>query len=174
MVGFGKDGRGVIITNLDSTTHGAMAANTVNLVGTPLVLTEDFRMLRLEVFAGQSSVTAGQGLNQIFGIADGNLSQSVIENAIEVGTPTGPEAGQMGNAEVGLRPVYLLGGCEVRADQTSTVFRGDDGGLRMIWKKRWTFSRPTAWQFFVYNNGAAMTTGAITKFVMKAFGVWVE
>ncbi len=38
---------------------------------------------------------------------------------------------------------------------------------------RWTFSRTKSWNFFVYNLGAAITTGATVIIKAKSFGVWV-
>ncbi len=89
-MGFGKDGKGVIIREGRAQAIGALAAATGFLIATKLATLERFRMLKSEVFASIIGLTGGEGTGLVFGLADGDLTLAEIEEAIELGGPLGP------------------------------------------------------------------------------------
>ena len=70
-MGFGKDGKGVIIRESRAQVLGALAVGTLIFIGTKLGTLERYRMIKLEVFAAITGLTAGEGDVLLFGISDG-------------------------------------------------------------------------------------------------------
>ena len=169
-MGFGKDGKGVIITEARSQALGTLAAATALIIGTNLATLERFRMLRGEVFASIIGVTSGELNGLVFGIADGDLTLAEIEEAIENGGPLGPN--DTVQDAIAMRLVKFIGMTD-RETGTELVFHNHEGGHRMVTKPCWTFARTKSWNWFVYNMGVVPTTGAIVLFRSKSFGVWV-
>ncbi len=169
-MGFGKDGKGVIIRESRVQALGALGINTGILIGTKLATLERFRMLRSEVFATMTGLTTGEGTGLLFGLADGQFTLVEIEAAIEADGPLGPN--DTITEDIADRPVWFSGAVD-RETGTEAVFENDEGGHMMVLKPRWTFARTKSWNFFVYNLGAAMTTGSQVQFRGKQFGVWV-
>lgn len=169
-MGFGKDGKGVIIRESRSQTLAALDAEGGVLVGTKLVTLERFRMLKLEVYAVIKNLTTGEGTGLLFGLADGDYTIAEIEAAIETDGPLGPN--DTVAAELAMRPIWWMGAVD-RETGTEAIFENEQGGHRMVFNPRWTFSRTKSWNFFVYNLGAQLTTGSSVIIRAKSFGVWV-
>ncbi len=170
-MGFGKDGKGVIIRESRTQAIGAMS-QVVLLIGTKLVTLERFRMLKTELFATITGLTAGEGIGLYLGIADGDFTAAEIEAAIESNGPLGPN--EAIEEELAERFMTMLGALSVPDQaQSEATFRNENNGGMMTANPRWTFSRTKSWNFFLYNIGAAVTTGASINIRAKSFGVWV-
>ncbi len=169
-MGFGKDGKGVIIRESRTQALGNLGLNTGIIIGTKLVTLERFRMLRTEIWATVTTLTTGEGTGLIFGLADGQFSLAEIEAAIEADGPFGPNDTII--EDIADRPVWFSGMVD-RETGVDAAFENDNGGHMMVLKPRWTFARTKSWNFFVYNLAPAITTGASVNFRSKSFGVWV-
>lgn len=169
-MGFGKDGKGSIVREFRTQALGALASNAGILIGTKLGLLERFRVLKYELWAALTGLTSGEGTGLIIGIADGDFTLVEIEGALESNGPLGPNDTVIAAAVE--RFVILLGAVD-RETGTEAIFENNTGGHMMEKNLRWTFSRTKSWNLFVYNLGAALTTGATVDIRGKAFGVWV-
>ncbi len=170
-MGFGKNGTGVIIREDTSFALGTIA-NKAAVQGTALAIVEDFRMLKSEVFAVVTGLTANEGEGLLIGIANGELSAAEVGEAINAGGPL--NRNDAVRTERSLRFCNLFGA--IQLDNTTNIegrFRGEYGSPMMIIKPRWTFSDPEGWHFFVYNQGLALTTGATLRLNATNYGVWV-
>ncbi len=170
-MGFGKDGKGVIIRETRAHSVGALA-QVVTLLDTKLATLERFRMLKNETVATIVGVTAGEGVGLYLGLADGDFTAAEIEAAIESNGPLGPNAAP--EEELAERFMMWLGAADFVEDAaTEALFLNEKGGYLMTSIPRWTFSRTKSWNFFLYNIGVALTTGATLNLRSKSFGVWV-
>ncbi len=169
-MGFGKDGKGIIIREQRSQALGALASGAGILLGTATAILERFRVLRSETFATISSLTSGEGTGLLIGIADGDFTIQEIEGAIEANGPLGPN--DKDTADKADRLVLLLGAVD-RETGTEAIFENEMGGHILVAKPRWTFARTKGWNYFVYNLGDTITTGATVRICTKQFGVWV-
>ncbi len=169
-MGFGKDGKGVIIKESRTQALGALANSAGILIGTKLATLERFRMLKTEVMASIVSLTSGEGSGLWMGLADGDLSLAEIEAAIESNGPLGPnDSVQEAIAD---RFIMILGAGDIEV-ATEYLFHNHNGGHLMTATPRWTFARTKSWNWFVYNQGTVLTTGATVNIKVKDFGVWV-
>ncbi len=169
-MGFGKDGKGVIIRESRSQVLGTIAAESALIIGTKLATLERFRMLRCEVQATIVNLTSGEGTGMLLVLADGQFTQTEVEATIEADGPLGPNDDVTEN--IADRPVWTFGAVD-RETGTEALFENDMGGHTMVVKPRWTFARTKSWNFLVYNLGAAPTTGSSVIIRVKSFGVWV-
>ncbi len=171
-MGFGKDGKGAILHENRTETVATLAANTAKIVGTNLATTEDFRMLKTEVMATLTGVTSSEMINLWVGLAEGSLSLAEIEENFETEGPLSSHD-PVGDA-IGLRPVWFLGRSDPKIGYTEVAFVGEGGSPLLVAKPRWTFGETTSWNWFIYNAGAAPTTGAVFRVRAKDFGVWLH
>ncbi len=169
-MGFGKDGKGVIIRESRSQTLAALAAETGVIIGTKLATLERFRMLRTEIYAAVTNLTSGEGTGLLFVLADGDFTLAEVEAAIEADGPLGPNDTIL--EDIADRPVWFAGAVD-RETGTEALFENENGGHMMVLKPRWTFARTKSWNFIVYNLGTILTTGSSVIFRAKHFGVWV-
>ncbi len=171
-MGFGKDGSGAIIKERTSVALATLAQNVaIKNDGAPVVLEDDFRILKSEVYAQVGGLAANEGTRLFLGIADDELTVAEIAEAINLSGPV--DRNDNVNTERAERPVWLISAIDGAAAQTEHRFRGRDGGPMIEWKKRWTFSNPEGWIFFVWNEGAALTTGSTVRLVATHYGVWL-
>ncbi len=169
-MGFGKDGKGVIIRESKAQALGALAAGVPILIGAQLAILERFRIISLELTAVITGLTAGEGDGLLLGIADGNYDIAQIEAAIEANGPLGPN--EKIEEELSERYTKILGTVDHEVG-TEAVFRNKQGGYIIEETIRWTFARSKSWDYFVYNQGATLTTGATASIRAKVYGVWV-
>ncbi len=171
-MGFGKDGKGAIIREARSVALGTLAASTGLIIGTKLATTKDFRMLKSEIFA---SIVGGSSNElrslQLFLVA-GQYTLAEFEASLETEGPLDPN--NTAAEEIALRPSWHAGSTldEVIADEA--VFRNVTGGGLMTIMPRWTFLEGKSWNWIVYNNGEAPTTGATLRIKAKNYGVWIR
>ncbi len=168
-MGFGKDGKGVIITESRVQNLGALANEAGILVGTNLATLERYRMIKNELYAAMTGLTSGEGTGLLIGIVDGDYSLAELEAAIESDGPLGPN--DRIAEELSERFYKFLGAVD-RETGTEALFENDNGGHKMSHTIRWTFARTKSWNFFVYNMGSALTGGTV-NIRSKSFGVWV-
>ncbi len=178
-MGFGKDGTGVIIREVQ-TIALATLANQTAIKFSSNTLTEDFRMLKSEIAAGINTMDdaeVAQGL--LLGICNGELSVTEISECI---LADGPEdRNDRAGYEAATRWVKVLSQAEIQAVPEAAVkgtyemiFRGENGGPLIVSKDRWTYSNPEGWDFFIFNNtGSALVTGSTARLYAQHFGVWV-
>ncbi len=171
-MGFGKDGKGVIISESREQTLGTLAANTGLIIGTKLAIVTRFRMLKSEVTLNLVATTSGEAGGLQLYLADGDLTLVEFEAAIEQQGPLG--ANDIASAEKALRPTWIVGGMFDRsASVDGTPFHGINGGPLMEAKPRWTFGIGKSWNWIIFNHGLALTTGSTAKVKAKNYGVWV-
>ncbi len=171
IMGFGKDGKGVIFRENLSIGIGTLAAFAALKIGTAPAILERFRIIKAEIIATVTGVTSGELNGLYLGLADGTLTLAEIEASIEANGPLGPN--ETAEAEVSMRPVWWFGATHHNETLTEVTFENETGGPIMEKVLRWTFSRTQAWDWFVYNMGTAPTTGATLSLRSKLFGVWV-
>ncbi len=169
-MGFGKDGKGVIIRESRSQALSGLSNGAGIIIGTKLATLERFRMLKIEVYCNVNALTSTEGTGLLLGLADGDYTIAEIEAAIENNGPLGPNDTE--DAEVSMRPIWWLGAVD-RETGVDGLFENETGGHRLVFTPRWTFSRMKSWNFFVYNLGTNLTTGASAILRAKSFGVWV-
>jgi len=170
-MGFGKDGKGVMIRESRSNVLGALAQGVGVQIDTKLATLERFRMLRGEIFATVTGLTSGEGTGLILVLADGDLSLTEVDEAIDSANgPLGPND-QVIEA-IAERPVWLIAAVD-RETGPEAMFENDQGGHMLVIKPRWTFARTKSWNWIVYNLGSILTTGATVHIRTKLFGVWV-
>ncbi len=171
-MGFGKGGTGAIIKERTSVALSTLGQNiAIKIDGAPVAITDDFRILKSEVFCEIEGLTSGQGNGLMLGIADDELTVAEIAEAINQSGPV-DRNDNVAN-ERAMRPVWLISALDELGGAVVGRFHGDAGGSRIEWKKRWTFSNPEGWIFFIWNESAALTTGATARLVATHYGVWV-
>ncbi len=160
IMGFGKDGKGVIIW--DNSSIGALStlAGVTGIVAAGPVLTEGFRQLKSQIWPALTGLTNGEGV--WFGIAAADMSLTNVEAAIESAVLTRGDVIANKNAQLPVWPLHLFIG-------------GDEQAVHLEMKLGWTFPEESGgWQWWVYNPSAgALATGAGMRVVAKHFGVWV-
>ncbi len=171
-MGFGKDGKGVIITETRTNALGTLGGSTGIFVGTKLATLERFRMLKSEVSLTVTDVTGDEANGLSLYLVDGDLSLAEAEAAIENNGPLGPN--DTVSADVAMRPVFRVEG-QVDMAGADPIATGavNTGLLQGKINPRWTFARTKSWNWMVYNKGSGLTTGSTAVIHAKDFGVWV-
>ncbi len=171
-MGFGKDGKGVIIVENRNQALLTLAASTGIIIGTKLVTLERFRMLKAEIRATVALVTGTEAKGLTLYLADGDLTLAEVEEAIEANGPLGPN--DIEKSERAMRPVFRVDD-EFSQDGADPIATGAVNLASLISKinPRWTFARTKSWNWVLYNLGEALTTGSTVRIAAKNFGVWV-
>ncbi len=178
-MGFGKDGKGVIIhAGIVRGALGALPAQSFTTMSATLV---DFntndsavRILKGEILFDIHSKTTGDGPVMI-GLCDGQYTDAELEEAFEAfGTPwtvtggcvydraqsAGPEH------EQSQRPIWPL----LLVPNNETNQLPEEFGNPIIWNPRWTFHESL--KVFAFNmEQAALTTGMLVTCYAKLYGV---
>ncbi len=171
-MGFGKDGKGVIITEQRSASLGTQSGDSAALIGTKLVTLERFRMLKSQVTATIIASTGTEAARLTLYLADGDLTTAEIEEALEAQGPLGPNDNVL--SEQAMRPVFRVDGhFEVSGADPIATGAVNTAILVGSVNPRWTFARTKSWNWVIFNTGSALTTGATVKILAKDFGVWV-
>ncbi len=173
-MGFGKDGKGVIIIEKKEQALLTLAINTGLIIATNLATLERFRMLKTELFCLLTNVGAGELGGVELYLADGDLTLPEIEEAIEANGPLGPN--DTVAEAIAERAVFKVGAMPRSAgaqSQEAIHLVNPEGGPMLSINPRWTFARTKSWNWVAYNNGPAPTTGTLIKIQAKSFGVWV-
>jgi len=176
-IGFGKDGKGVIITDTDVITLLTLANDTALKQDGPLAITEDFRMIKMELGAYLTGTPAADDFPIHLYLVDDELSVGEITEAIVTSGPL--DRNDRLAMEQASRPVFYLGSffpdAIVGVANILVPVLGPKGQKGVIEKTvRWTFSNPEGWAIAAFNqSGGALQSGAIVRLVMKYFGVWL-
>ena len=107
-MGFGKDGKGVIIAETRSQMLGTLAIATGIFIGTKLVTLERFRMLKAEFAATYIVMTGIEAAGLALYLVDGDLSLAEAQAAIGADGPLGPN--DLINADIAMRSVLRCEG----------------------------------------------------------------
>ncbi len=171
-MGFGKDGTGAIIRENTLVSLGALAAGDV--VRFPTIgIGEDFRIMKSQITAFVEALTADQGQGLLFGIANAELSVSEIEECLDLSGPT--DMNDRISVERAERNVKVLSQAESNPESSlQRQFRGEGASPILVSKHRWTYSNPEGWNFFIYNDGLTLTTGATARLQATHYGMWVK
>ncbi len=168
-MGFGKDGKGAIVKESTSFTLGALGTQDV-VAGAGPVMSEDFRIIKTEVYANITGLTTGEAEGLYLGLANGDLSAAEIEESLEAQGPLFPR--DRIPEEKAERLTKMIGRFDDKA--LIAVLLGPDGGSPVSKTIRWTFGKSQAgWKWFVHNIGTPLTTGATVRITATHFGVWV-
>ncbi len=169
-MGFGKEGKGAIITQSDIITLATLANNVALKQDAPLAITEDFRIISLEATMALVGATAGENPISVYLVND-ELSVTEIAEAIAANGPLGrSDRLRQEHAE---RAVFLLG--TFVGGGTNVHIHGAMAQNTIVKKTiRWTFSSAQGWSIVAFNHsGAALTTGAVIRMLVKFYGVWL-
>ncbi len=171
-MGFGKDGKGVIIRDQNVITLGTLAADAVVKQTGPLALTEDFRMLKSEHWVTIQNATKVEADGPlIYGLANDELSVAEIAECLNVNGPLDPsDRGNQEQAERAVFPIAIIDFVEGTAREEHF-----NDGKPYMHKKPWTYSKAAGFTTFAYNMGSgALTTGGQIRFNNIYYGVWVR
>lgn len=179
-LGFGKDGKGVIVRHASSTTIGALTSVTAIKQGTPLLLDKDFRIMKSEIHISIWDIPDSRPL--LCGIADNELTVAEIAEVIANIGPRDP--GDRDEIEISERPVWVLGWMDAGAGGVGTHDAADDGQVSrtFVHKIPWTFyaaipdgsGTERGWTIWYYNpSGVALASGRGCVEIITHYGVWV-
>ncbi len=163
----------VIIKETQLTVLGGLAAGAAVVVTGPAI-TDDFRIIKSEVHASVEGLTAGEGNNLVFGIANGDLSAAQVAESFVTDGPV--NASDRDKAEEAGRFTRMLSG-SAQMDDAGTIRQllNEHGGPIIEKTIRWTFSKGVGWDWFIFNNdGGALTTGSTLRLMATHYGVWVN
>ncbi len=171
-MGFGKDGKGAILRESLTQALGALGSKSaIRILTDKMTLGEDFRMLKLIASCFGEGFTDGQPDDLFVGICNGELSDAEIAAALVTNGPS--DRNTRTEVESAERMVQIIGALNVMNDDEKAWCLNEQGGPMLVHKPRWTFSNPEGWNYFIYNNGSALTTGASVRLLATEYGVWV-
>lgn len=171
-MGFGKDNKGVIIRETDSVALTTIAEGSVKLLA-GLTLGEDFRMIKTVVTAVVTGLTAGEGVGLQLGIANGELSEAEVAEAINADGPVNRDD-RLSTERAERFATIVAMTREADVNGTELTMLGPEGGPIVEKTIRWTFSNPNGWQWFVHNIGIVLTTGSTIRLQATHYGVWLS
>ncbi len=181
-MGFGKDNKGQMWREGGIITLGTLAANTAIKAATQIAITEDARLLSMDLGLHMIGLTNLEG-PIIMGICNNELTVAEIAEALNMDGPLDRNDREL-NENIGkaVFPLALLTaqgfvpmGKWVNAESNAGISANGSsllGGRRTL---QWTFSNPEGWTWFAFNfSGSALTTGAILRFFATYYGVWLQ
>ncbi len=176
-MGFGKDGKGAILREKVAITLGALAANDVALQSSGIALDGDFRILKSDITCVMRAMTSLEGQGLILYMTNGDLLAAEVEATLETNGPIA--SNDRVNQEVAerwVRRVGITGGPTV--NEVERVMRNEHNSGLLSFNPRWTFKRRRTateggWNWAVYNDGQALTTGGTANIIATHYGVWV-
>lgn len=136
-------------------------------------MVEDFRILKSEVVAFIDGLTANEADDIYLGIANGELTAAEIAEAIVMDGPLNRNDRLL--TERSMRFVKIFASLELKNPATDVkgAFVDRSNSAMMVIKPRWTFANPDAWNWFIFNNGTALTTGSSVRLIASSYGLWV-
>lgn len=165
VLGFGKDGKGVIIRERRLIVITSLASGTaIFSTGSIISLGCQFRMIKCEGTVFWRNPTAGEMC--WIGLASLDTTVAQIKSCVENNGPTRPS--DQDEELNSMRPVYILGHLQAQTES---------GHMSFDFEKtiRWTFNEDVGYAMFAYNpNTVAISGNGSDVIVMsKSFGVWV-
>ncbi len=173
-MGFGKDGKGVIIQEGRSQALLTLASSTGLVIGTKLANTTAFRMLKVEGQAIVTAITPGEGIGMELWLVDGDLTLAEFEESIEFNGPLNKN--DIVGADTVMRPAFYAGSFDGGVADTTLVLRDKKSNAPgFVLNPRWTFNEDSkGWNWIIYNStGSNLSTGATVRIHIRDFGVWV-
>ncbi len=168
-MGFGKEGKGAIITESDVIALGALVNGVVIKQSNALAITDDFRVLKTQYSIGFTGHTSDENPIDLYMVND-DLSVADIAEAIAAGGPLNKS--DRDREEQAERGVFLVATL-TRGVSGHGIGKGNEHGF-IEHKHPWTYTKGVGWSLAARNNsGSTLTTGTIVCFVAKHFGVWV-
>ncbi len=175
VLGFGKDGKGVIITDSDNITLSTLSSNTVLKQAGVLAFTDRFRLIKATAIVTLKGITAGDG-PLLVGLASNSLTAAEIAEAISANGPLSRQA--VTETEAAMCPVWLLGVFQSLGNAVELLQATESGSPGYVEKTiRWTFgvdSSPGYTWFAQNRSGSALQTGGTIVIESKMFGVWTD
>jgi len=173
-MGFGKDGTGVIITELDDITLLTLGVAAVVKQDTPLPITEDFRMLKSVHHWSLTGATTVSGDGPlVMGIANDSLSAAEIVAALIADGPL--DRSDRVKQELAERGVFAFDMDLISFDVSTASVNGSRVSGVVTNTQRWTYSSAVGWSLWIFNLGTgALTTGGVVRVLSKYFGVWLQ
>ncbi len=170
-MGFGKNKTGQIIREDNAIALGALGAKAM-VTFPAITVTEDFKLLKSEIFCILDDADIDNGAGLILGIADGELTTAEIVEALSLNGPL--DRNDRLNKEQATRPVWPITGLKPGTDTHPVMRFGPENGQIVHKGKPWTFSSPEGWKFWIYNQGnTAIVTGSTARLIATHYGVWV-
>ena len=173
-MGFGKQGKGCILREIQTITVGALASGVAIKAASQVAIEDDFRIMKSEYFMVVRDQAAGSVVpvdHLLIGIANNELSVGEIAECIAVDGPK--DRNDAVPNERSHRAVWLLEILEHIGD-ANLANRNSRESTKGEWVNPWTFSNGDGWTWFAYNpSGAAATSGMVIDIVAKHYGVWV-
>ncbi len=176
-MGFGKDGKGVIVHEKTDITLAALAAQDYVQNDSGVVLDSDFRILKTELTATLTEITSLEGAGLILYMTAGELTAALVEANIELNGPLDPS--DQDAEEIASRWVRRVATSpNDTVNNTERMMQNEYGGSILKTNPRWTFRRRRTgieggWNWGVYNDGVTLTTGATCRILATHYGVWV-
>ncbi len=176
-MGFGKDGKGVIVHEQTVITLAALAAQDYVQNNSGTGMDADFRILKTEATATLVGITSLEGAGLSLYMTEGELTAALVEANIELLGPV--SGGDADRREIASRWVRRVGTSPNQTvNLTERMFLNKYGGSLLETNPRWTFRRRRAvddggWNWGIYNDGATLTTGATCNITATHYGVWV-
>lgn len=170
--------KGAIVYENRTQAIATLSQGGVLVIGTKLAITDEFRMLKSEISCLLIGVTNGELRGLQLWLANGELSVTEIDEAIEANGPLSRQ--DRLRKERSMRAVFYVGSMDpatsITASEMYLVGGASDGPdkVRMILKPRWTFGKTNGWNWVLRNMGPAPTTGASARIEAKSFGVWLD
>ncbi len=158
------------MTHADIVTLSTLAANTALKQAQPIGITEDFRIISMELSAEMTGLTAGEGPIDLY-LCNDELSVTEISESILGPGPV--DRSDRNGQERAERAVFLIG--HFSGLNTESPVLGHDGQEGIVKKTiRWTFSNANGFVIVAFNrSGGTLTTGAVIRFSTKFYGVWL-
>ncbi len=168
-MGFGKSGKGVIITEKDVITLGALANATAVKQSSPLAILDDFRCLKSVYSMGYTGHTGGEIPVDVY-MCNDDLSVAFIAAAIAAQGPLQSSDRQL--QELAERAVFLVGTMQQGAVGHIVGRDNQHGVIEHI--RPWSYNKGVGWTLAAHNNtGGTLTTGTVVRFTAKHYGVWI-
>ncbi len=174
-MGFGKDGKGQLLREVDSFDVGSIPAQGMQK-NTSLTATIErgFRILKSKGTATITAVDTGAGAIIMY-LASNAMTEAEALQAIRGGASAGTDkafplsTNQVPEKEYAERRMWKLGVFNSESTDIQSFFDWDVD-------IRWTFQEGTGWAYFLYNTENVAKVGAnwgSVDLVAEQYGVWV-
>ncbi len=154
------------ILDIASAALGTLAVDTGQLLASP-VMTRGGSMISTQLSATVTVLTPGDG-PFLFGIANKSLSLAELEEYLEANGPVEPTVIPQAEQVTRGKLIRTLGLIVPSGDGTVSALFVDNRSLSGL---RWN-EESAGWNYWVYNRGRALTTGAILRVWSSFFVRW--
>ncbi len=146
---------------------GGVAVAVEQTHGTGLL--QSFLMKKIKGTASIEGLTAGEGAHLVLGLARGDASIGEIKAALEDAQLERDKKTQAAKRDVLHETIVAMNISAILNTRTMLIeFEMSIGGGKGI-----PFEDGDGWQWFVYNGGSTLTTGATFSSRMTYWGIWL-